>query len=303
MDENYFLISPEIQQALKNKKPIVALESAVITHGLPYPVNYELANTMEEIVKSGGGNPATIAIMNGIIKIGMALEEIKALAQTKNPIKVSPRNIAIAVLNGLCGGTTVAGTLQIAAQAGICVFATGGIGGVHLHSQFDVSADLPMLSKTRMVVVCAGAKAILDLPATLEVLETYGVPVIGYQTDEFPAFYSQKSGLGVDYKANDVDEIIKLARIHWECGNNSSILVTVPIPKKFEIQAKTVEAALDFAIRDADQAHLHGSEITPYLLQKMNEYTGGKTLESNLELLKNNAKIATQIAIGFSKIG
>jgi len=302
MDENYFLISPEIQQALKNKKPIVALESAVITHGLPYPVNYELANTMEEIVKSGGGNPATIAIMNGIIKIGMALEEIKALAQTKNPIKVSPRNIAIAVRNGWCGGTTVAGTLQIAAQAGICVFATGGIGGVHLHSQFDVSADLPMLSKTRMVVVCAGAKAILDLPATLEVLETYGVPVIGYQTDEFPAFYSQKSGLGVDYKANDVDEIIKLARIHWECGNNSSILVTVPIPKKFEIQAKTVETALDFTIRDADQAHVHGSEITPYLLQKMNEYTGGKTLESNLELLKNNARIATQIAIGFSKI-
>jgi pseudouridine-5'-phosphate glycosidase len=295
---DYFSISKDIEEALKHNLPIVALESAVITHGLPEPINYELAIEMESNVRLNGGIPATIAVMNGRIKIGLSAEELKELSQTNDSIKVSPRNFAIAIHKNINGGTTVAGTILAANQAGIEVFATGGIGGVHRNSNFDISADLPILGQKRMVVVCAGAKAILDIPATLEVLETYGVPVIGYQTSEFPAFYSRKSGFKVDYRANDIQEIAHLIRTHWGCGNNTSILIAVPIPIDFEIDSAVIESALDRALKDAKNNQIHGSEATPFLLKKMNEFTKGKSLQANLALLKNNAKVAAEIAIG-----
>lgn len=290
-----------IQDAIHNKKPIIALESAVITHGLPEPINYELALEMEDIVRRHGGIPATIAVMDGMVKIGLSVEEIHHLARSKKTIKVSPRNLAIALQKRLDGGTTVAQSIQSASQVGINVFATGGIGGVHKNSNFDISADLNTLGRTKMVVVCAGAKAILDIPATLEVLETYGVPVIGFRTSEFPAFYSRRSGLPVDSHATTVKEVCELIKIHWQSGSNTSILVAVPIPVEFEIDQKIIVTALKQALQDAEKDAVRGSDSTPYLLKKMSEYTQGKTLQSNLALLKNNAKIATEIAVGLTK--
>ena len=296
MEERMF-ISEEIQQAIKEKQPIVALESAVITHGLPTPINYELAMEMEEIVKKNGSIPATIAVIGGRLIIGVSQQQIHQLAYSSNAIKVSPKSMAVALHANKDGGTTVAGTMVAACQAGIQVFATGGIGGVHLNSNFDVSADLKLLAQSRMVVVCAGAKAILDIPSTLEVLETFGVPVIGYKTSEFPAFYSRSSGLQVDFEADDIQNIANLARIHWDLGYNSAVLVTVPIPPQYEIEKEPIASALEQAIRDAEKDHIHGSEATPYLLKKMGEYTQGKSLQANLALLKNNAQIAAKIAV------
>jgi pseudouridylate synthase len=296
----YYSIPKSIQDAINTKRPVVALESAVITHGLPEPINYELAMALEEIVRSNGGIPATIAIMDGLVKIGLSGEEVFGLAHSKKTIKVSPRNLAIALQKKLDGGTTVAQTIQSASQVGINVFATGGIGGVHKNSNFDISADLHVLGQTKMVVVCAGAKAILDIPATLEVLETYGVPVIGFQTSEFPAFYSRSSGLPVDLNVSSVSEVCELIRIHWQSGNKSSILVAAPIPIEFEIEQKIIASALEQALHNAAIDKVHGSNSTPYLLKKMGEYTQGKTLQSNLSLLKNNAKIAAEIAVGLA---
>ena len=300
MDIEYFSISREINAALQNHTPIVALESAVITHGLPRPVNLELAKDMENIVRSLGGIPATIAVMNGTIKIGLSLLELGKLASANNTRKISPRDFGIALSKKINGGTTVAGTIFAASQIGIQVFATGGIGGVHRNSNFDISADLTTLGHKKMVVVCAGAKAILDLPATLEILETYGIPVIGFQTDEFPAFYSSHSGLGVDIKAESIEDISSLVKAHWACGNSNSVLVTVPPPKEFEIDHVLVEAALQNALEEAKNLNIHGAATTPYLLQKMNELTGGLSLKANLALLKKNAEVAAKIAVALS---
>jgi len=297
MNQEYFSLSSEIIAAQKNHAAIVALESAVITHGLPRPINFELARELENIVRLQGGIPATIAVMHGKIKIGLSPIELEQLAFADNSRKISPRDFGIALSKKLYGGTTVAGTILAASQVGIEVFATGGIGGVHRNSNFDISADLNIMGKTKIAVVCAGVKAILDLPATLEVLETFGVPVIGFQTDEFPAFYSSQSGLGVDFKANSIKEISSLIKAHWACGNSNSILITVPPPKEFEIDYKKVEAAIKDALADANDRHIHGAATTPHLLQKMNELTNGKSLQANLALLKNNAEIATKIAI------
>ncbi len=297
MIEERMFISEKIQQAIKEKQPIVALESAVITHGLPTPINYELAMEMEEIVKKHCAIPATIAVIDGRLIIGVSQQQIHQLAYSSNTIKVSPKNMAVALHSNKYGGTTVAGTMVAACLAGIQVFATGGIGGVHLNSNFDVSADLKLLAQSRMVVVCAGAKAILDIPSTLEVLETFGVPVIGYKTSEFPAFYSRSSGLKVDFKADDIDNIADLARIHWDLGYNSAVLVTVPIPPQYEIEKEAVASALEKAIRDAEKDHIHGAEATPYLLKKMSKYTQEKSLQANLALLRNNAQIAAEIAV------
>lgn len=298
MIQTIYSVSSEIQNALKDKLPIIALESAVITHGLPQPVNYELAVELETIVRSNGGVPATIAIMKGQIKVGLSHPEIKELSNSINKIKVSSRNAAIALQKRINGGTTVAATIMAASQVGIDVFATGGIGGVHRNSNFDISADLHLLSQKKMVVICAGAKAILDIPSTLEVLETFGIPVIGYQTSEFPAFYSRKSGYGVDFEAKDIQEITNIVKTHWGSGNNTSILVAVPIPEEFEVIPSVIESALKCALKDAEKDYVHGSAATPYLLEKMNEYTGGQSLQANLALLRNNAKVATEIAIG-----
>jgi pseudouridylate synthase len=297
MENEFLSISERIEQAIKKKLPIVALESAVITHGLPAPTNYELALELEKIVEKNGAIPATIAAISGRLVIGLSHQEINQLAHSANAIKVSPRNMAVALHSKKEGGTTVAGTIIAASMAGIQVFATGGIGGVHRNSNYDVSADLLALAQHRMVVVCAGAKAILDIPSTLEVLETYGVPVIGYQTSEFPAFYTRTSGLKIDYQADDIHDIAQMGKIHWDLNQNSAVLVTVPIPQKYEIERETIELALEKGIRDAEKDHIHGAETTPYLLKKMGEYTQGKTLLANLALLKNNAEIAAKIAV------
>lgn len=301
MIKEHIFIPENIQQAIKEKQPIVALESAVITHGLPSPTNYELAMEMEEIVNKNGAVPATIAVINGRLIIGVSQPQIRQLAYSSNTIKVSPKNMAVALHTKKDGGTTVAGTMVAACRAGIQVFATGGIGGVHLNSNFDVSADLKILAQSRMVVVCAGAKAILDIPSTLEVLETFGVPVIGYKTSEFPAFYSRSSGLQVDFEADDIHHIADLARTHWDLGYTSAVLVTVPIPSQFELKNETVASALEQAIHDAEKDHIHGVEATPYLLKKMSEYTQGKSLQANLALLRNNAQIAAKIAVELAR--
>jgi pseudouridylate synthase len=291
-----FQILPEVEQALKLGKPVVALESTVITHGLPYPENVNLANDMEMEIREHGCIPATIAIVEGKICIGLDGVLMDRLVKGEEVIKISARDIAAAVVNQKSGGTTVAGTLAIAQLAGIKVFATGGIGGVHRDAPFDVSADLGQLGRSHLVVVCAGAKAILDIPATLEVLETYGVPVIGYKTNEFPAFYSLSSGLPVTARADLPEAIAKLAKTHWKMGMASSILVAVPPPAEVALESIEVESAIQMALKEAMDLHIHGQAMTPFLLRRVSELTGGTSLKANLGLLRNNARVAAEIA-------
>jgi pseudouridine-5'-phosphate glycosidase len=280
--------------------PVVALESTVITHGLPYPQNLSLAHDMEAAVRDEGATPATIAVMEGQVHVGLSEHQLEELSRNKQALKVSRRDLAAAMLHKADGGTTVAGTLYIAHQAGIRLFATGGIGGVHHEARFDVSADLPALSDTPMIVVCAGAKAILDLPATLEYLETMSVPVVGYQTDEFPAFYSRESGLKVSVRLETPEEIVDFARIHWGTGMHSAVLVTQPIPKGAEIPKHDMDPIIERASRDATAGGVRGQKLTPFLLQRINELTSSKSLHANLSLLLNNAHLAAQIARALS---
>lgn len=293
-------LHPDISRALNDKSPIVALETTVITHGLPFPENLQLAVEMETIIKDNGAVPSTIGLLDGRIIVGMDNDQVKSLVDHKDTIKVSSRNIGLGVAHKLSGGTTVAGTLVVCRTVGIPVFATGGIGGVHRGSIFDISADLDELARSPVIVVCAGAKAILDLPATLEALETRGIPVIGYQTDEFPAFYSISSGLPVDFNASNPQEIAEIARKHWELGLKSALLVCVPPPAKVALDAKEVQEILDKAIVQAKRNGVSGSRVTPYLLDQMKELTRGKSLIANLELLHNNATVAAQIAVQLS---
>ncbi|MFQ5615251.1 MAG: pseudouridine-5'-phosphate glycosidase [Anaerolineales bacterium] len=297
-----FVLSSEIALALKRKAPVVALESTVITHGLPHPENLALARDMEMEVRKHGGIPATVAVLDGKIHVGLDAVQLKRLAMEKSPRKISIRDFGTAIAKGECGGTTVAGTLFAAHKAGIHVFATGGIGGVHREPPFDVSADLPQLSRTPMVVVCAGAKAILDLPATLEYLETVGVPVIGYQTDEFPAFYSRRpkqvvgGGHPTSARANSPAEAAALAQTHWELGMKSALLVVVPPPAETALPAEEVDGAIQQALDEAKQKNIRGQAVTPFLLSRVSELTKKASLQANLGLLRNNAKVAAQIA-------
>jgi len=301
-----YVFSKQIVQANQFGAPIVALESTVITHGLPRPDNLRLAVDMENIVREHGATPATIAILDGEIHIGLSEEELSTLANRQDTRKISVRDLGIALAAGLSGGTTVASTLFVAAIANIKVFATGGIGGVHRGAPFDVSADLTQLGKSPVVVVCAGAKAILDLPATREVLETQGVPVIGYQTDEFPAFYTRSSGLGVDARVDTPKEVAKIAIESWEAGISSAILLVVPPPDESALSPDEMESAIQTALQEAESAAIHGAETTPFLLKRVSELTGGESLRANLALLKNNARIAAQVSAamgGIEKIG
>ncbi len=295
-DKNFFSVQPEVEQVINDHKPVVALESTVITHGLPFPENVDLARQMENVIRQKNCTPATIAILEGVIHIGLDEQQLTRLAQADGMRKVSVRDIASTVALHSSGGTTVAATLAIAQQAGIKVFATGGIGGVHRQAPFDVSADLGELSRARLVVVCAGAKAILDIPATLEVLETNGVPVIGYQTDEFPGFYSISSGMKVSARANSAEEVAELARMHWELGLGGSVLVAVPPPKEVALDRAVVETAIQAALAEAQALDIHGQEVTPFLLSSVSEYTRGASLKANLGLLVNNATVAADIA-------
>jgi len=291
-----FDLSKELIQSLKFSAPVVALESAVITHGLPRPTNHELASHLEADIRAEGAMPATIALLDGRIKVGLEQAELARLAALENTRKISPRDFGIALANQLSGGTTVAATLHVAHHVGIRVFATGGIGGVHRGSAFDVSADLPQLGKTPVLVVCAGAKSILDLPATREVLETQGVPVIGYQTDDFPAFYTRSSGLPVDYRVDTPEEAAAIATQSWAAGIQSAVLLVVPPPEETALPEAQMEEAVVAAIAEAEALGIHGAATTPFLLQRMAEITQGESLTANLALLRNNARVAARVA-------
>jgi pseudouridylate synthase len=279
---------------------ILALESAVITHGLPRPFNWEVAVELENITRTIGATPATIALINGIIHIGLSADELKELSEINNPVKISRRDFSSTIFHKRTGGTTVAGTMFAAFSAGIQVFATGGIGGVHDIESMDISADLQSLADTPMIVVCSGGKSILNLPATLEYLETMSVPVVGFQTDEFPSFYSRNSGLPVSIRLETSKEIIDFAQVHWNLGMKSSILVCQPVPPEFEIPRKEMEKAMVNSKREAKIQGIHGQALTPFLLSRISELTSGKSLSANRALLFNNAKLGAEIAKGLT---
>ncbi len=300
---SYLDVHPEVENALNSKLPIVALESSIISHGMPYPANIETALMVEDTVRANKAIPATIAIIKGRLKVGLTNAEIEFLATNDQVRKISRRDLAIAVSQKLSGSTTVASTMIISNLAKIAVFATGGIGGVHRGAEktFDISADLEELSKTNVCVVCAGAKAILDIGLTLEYLETKGVPVIGYKTSELPAFYSSKSGFNVDYRVDSAFNIAEILKTRWGLSIEGGVLVTNPIPKTFELEFAMMNEAINEAIIAADKERIKGKEITPYLLSKINEITQGKSLNANIKLIQNNAALAAKIAIHYMK--
>jgi len=294
--KEFFIRSTEVKRAAQLFQPVVALESTVITHGLPRPNNIKLAQDMETEVRIGGAIPATIAVIDGAIRVGLSAMELEGLANAPKPLKVSYRDFATAIVKNAWGGTTVAGTMFVANKVGIKVFATGGIGGVHHEARFDISTDLQALAHTPMIVVCAGAKSILDLPATLEYLETLGVPVVGYGTDKFPAFFTAKSKLPVSVALNTPEEVAEFAQAHWGLGFNSAVLVTVPIPGNASIPEEVIEKYEKQASKEAVEKKISGQELTPFLLNRVNELSGGKSMGANLALLLNNAGVAAKIA-------
>lgn len=289
-------VAKEVAQAISERRPVVALESTVIAHGLPRPQNLETARRLQEVVRESGAVPATIAIIGGKLTVGLSDDEIKLLAEKADIRKISTRDVSIAVAKGWDGATTVASTVWIAHRAGIKVFATGGIGGVHRGSLPDVSADLPELARTPIVVVCSGAKIVLDLPATREWLETHAVTVVGYQCDELPAFYSRASGLRVDVRADDADAVADIFRVQRDLGIESALLLGVPVPGKSEVPADELQQVLTTALEDAEWKGITGPELTPFLLRQMAERSGGATLRANIALLENNARVAATIA-------
>jgi len=292
-------LTSEVRQALDTRLAIVALESTVITHGLPYPENLELAIDMEAEIRQQQAVPATVAVLDGKVHIGLDPAQLERLAKGVNLHKISVRDFGPAAISGLSGGTTVAGTLVVAQRAGLKVFATGGIGGVHRGEPFDISTDLTLLRITPMIVVCAGAKAVLDLPATLEVLETYGIPVLGYQTDEFPAFYSYSSGLPVSCQADSPEQAAKIAQAHWANGSSSAVLVCVPPPVEAALPPDVISLAIEQALAEAQAKNIRGQRVTPFLLSRVSELTHGASLQANLALLRNNARLAGMIAAYF----
>ena len=289
-------IAPEVANAIQEQRAVVALESTVIAHGLPRPQNLETARHLETVVRNEGGVPATIAILDGKLFAGLSDYHLQLLADGNDIKKISTRDIAVAVAQGWNGATTVASTIWIANRAGIKVFATGGIGGVHRGSLPDVSADLPELARTPIVVVCSGAKIVLDLPATREWLETHGVTVVGYQCDELPAFYSRRSGLAIDVRADSPVDVAGIFHAQQSLGLESALLVVVPVPAEFEVPAEALQQVLNTALEDAERKGITGAALTPFLLSQMAERSGGATLRANIALLENNARVAAAIA-------
>jgi len=296
--ERFLDFKDEVKGALEEGRPVVALESTLISHGFPYPENLEVAGEMEEIIRGYGVVPATIAVIGGKIKVGLTRGELEFMATSKNILKASRRDLAVIVAKGLNGATTVAATMLVAERAGIKVFATGGIGGVHRGAEktFDISADLQELGRTPVVVVCSGAKSILDLPLTLEYLETIGVPIIGFRTDEFPAFYCRESGLKVDYVVNDEKEAAGIIRAMQDLGLGGGMIIANPVPEEYALSMKYMDEMIEEAVRAAEKEGIKGKKLTPYLLNKIKELTGGKSLKANIELVKNNARVAAKIA-------
>ena len=300
----YLDISPEVQKALAEGKPVVALESTIISHGMPYPKNVETAMLVEKTIRDNGAVPATIAIIGGRLKAGLSPEEIEYLGKSGRKVaKVSRRDLAAIVARGADGATTVTTTMIIAHMAGIKVFATGGIGGVHRGAEttMDISADLEELASTPVMVVCAGAKSILDLGLTLEYLETKGVPVIGYGTDELPAFYTRSSGFGVDYRVDTPAQLAAMFKAQQELGMKGGMLVTNPIPEQYAMDKAVIDAAIEQAVAESKEQGIHGKETTPFLLARVVELTGGDSLESNIQLVLNNAIVASKTAAELCK--
>ncbi len=291
-------VKEEALQALKENRPVVALESTIISHGMPYPRNVQTALEVERIIREHGAVPCTIGIIDGVGVVGMSPEEIEEFGKRKGIAKVSRRDLPVIMAEKAWGATTVATTMILAAAAGIEVFVTGGIGGVHRGAQqtFDISADLEELAKTNVTVVSAGAKAILDLPLTMEVLETKGVPVLGYQTEELPAFYTRKSGLKVDYALKDTVDAAKVIKAKRDLKLDGGILITNPIPEEYSMDPEVINKAIDEAVKEMDAQGIKGKNCTPYLLAKIAEITGGSSLDSNIQLVYNNAAIGAEIA-------
>ena len=301
----YLDIAPEVKQALNEGKPVVALESTIISHGMPYPQNVETALKVEQIIRDNGAVPATIAIIGGRLRAGLSAEEIDYLGKKGRDVaKASRRDLAVICARGMDGATTVTTTMIIAHMAGIEVFATGGIGGVHRGAEttMDISADLEELANTPVMVICAGAKSILDLGLTLEVLETRGVPVLGYQTEELPAFYTRHSGFSVDYRVDTPEELAQIFHTKREMGLEGGMLVGNPIPEEYSMDKATIDAAIDQAIAEANEQGVHGKETTPFLLAKVSELTGGNSLESNIQLVFNNVALGAKTAVALRAI-
>lgn len=299
MMNQYLELSKEVKEALKAGKPVVALESTIISHGMPYPQNVQTALRVEQTIRENGATPATIAIIGGKLKAGCTPEEIEYLGKKGQAvIKASRRDLPVLIARKEDGATTVTTTMIIAAMAGIRVFATGGIGGVHRGAQqtFDISADLEELAQTPVMVICAGAKSILDLGLTLEYLETKGVPVIGFGTEELPAFYTRHSGFKVDYRIDTPEELAAAFRAKIDCGLKGGMLVTNPIPEEFSMPKAVIDAAIEEALRQMDQAGIHGKQCTPFLLAKVKDLTGGDSLAANIQLVLNNARLAAKTA-------
>ena len=303
--EKYLDVKPEVAEALAAGKPVVALESTIISHGMPYPQNVETALNVEKIIRENGAVPATIAIIGGRLKAGLTPEEIEYFGKKGTAIrKASRRDLAVLCARGQDGATTVTTTMMIAHMAGISIFATGGIGGVHRGAEttMDISADLEELAQTPVMVICAGAKSILDLGLTLEYLETKGVPVIGYGTEELPAFYTRRSGFGVDYRVDSPEELAKTFRVSKDLGLRGGMLVTNPIPEEYAMPLETINAAIDQAIAECNAKGIHGKDTTPFLLARVAEITGGDSLASNIRLVYNNAALAARTAAAFCQM-
>jgi pseudouridine-5'-phosphate glycosidase len=294
------IVNPEVKKALTTNRPVVALESTVTAHGLPRPQNLETARRLEQIVREEAASPATIAVLNGKLCVGLDRDQLEHIASAGDIRKLSTRDLPIAIAREWNGATTVASTMWIAHRAGIQVFATGGIGGVHQGSLPDVSADLPELARTPMIVVCSGAKIVLDLPATREWLETHGVTVVGYGCDEMPAFYSRQSGLPIDVRCDAPDEVVGLFKTQRELEIQSALLVTVPVPAAFEVSDSSLELVLNESLDEAGKENITGRELTPFLLARMAEKSDGATLRANIALLENNARVAAQIVHALS---
>lgn len=304
MLEKYLNVHPEVKKALAEGLPVVALESTIISHGMPYPKNIEMAKTVSKIIRENGAIPATIAIIDGVLKVGLTTEEIEFLGTSKDVVKASRRDLPFIISKKLNGATTVATTMILANLAGVKVFATGGIGGVHRGAQetFDISADLQELANTNVAVICAGAKSILDIGLTLEYLETNGVPVVGFETEEFPAFYTRKSGFGVDYKVESSLEVASALKAKWDLNLKGGMVIGNPIPKEFEMDYDTINNAIESALKEAEKKNIAGKKVTPFLLDRVKTITDGKSLDANIELVYNNAKVAAQIAKDLSEL-
>jgi len=296
--KKFIYFKDEVKEALERGRPVVALESTLISHGFPYPENLKVAGEMEEIIRGYGVVPATIAVIGGKIKVGLTASELEFMATSKDIFKASRRDLAAIVAKGLNGATTVAATMVVAEMAGIKIFATGGIGGVHRGAEktFDISADLQELARTPVAVVCSGAKAILDLPLTREYLETMGVPVIGFKSEEMPAFYCRESGLKVDYVVDSAVEAAKVIGAMQDLGLGGGLLIANPVPEKYALSMEYMNEMIEEAVRAAEKEGIKGKRLTPYLLNKIKELTDGKSLQANIELVKDNARVAAKIA-------